>query len=108
MKIGKEAACVFQDGKTVIQCQICHMNFLSPSTLNAHYDTAHRQRQGTFKCDECGKKLCSKLTLRQHLASAHGVGDAPKIECQVCDKRFASKQCLRRHMTKLHAMNESV
>ena len=32
------------------------MNFLTPSTLSAHYDTVHRQRQGTFECDVCSKK----------------------------------------------------
>ena len=102
------SVCVFQNGKTVIQCQICHMNFLTPSTLSAHYETVHRQRQGTFECDVCGKKLCSKSYLRQHLAAAHGVGDAPKFECEVCDRRFSSKQYLRHHITKVHPVNESV
>ena len=81
------------------------MMFSDQSAINAHYGSAHSQREraeSRFECEVCGKKVINKTYLKQHLATIHGIGDAKTFQCDICSKVFKYKNVLVRHVAKIH------
>ena len=81
------------------------MMFTDQSAINAHYDTAHAAGENPnakFSCDVCGKKVTTKQSLRQHMATMHGMGDVKTYQCDVCSRVFNDKSNLRAHVRKVH------
>ena len=101
---------VFQTETVGMRCQICYVLFRDQSAINAHYDTAHsgattqraRPGEGAHACDVCDKRYVTKQSLRQHMTSAHGLGEAQKFTCGVCSRDFSQKSTLNRHIKLVH------
>ena len=97
-------------------CQICESYHDSIEELNAHYEKDHPQKhqhksniktkyKRKFECDQCNKRLQTKVLLNYHKKWVHYVTTEPPLgefNCDICDKRYRSRQMLKRHMKNVH------
>ena len=69
--------------------------------LSRHIKLVH-QKERAFLCQEidCGRKFSQKRVLRDHMCSAHGVGEP--FKCSICSKVFGSMGILSRHIKIVH------
>ena len=78
------------------KCISCEKTFTSPISLKAHYDRHHKvSERKDFICHICGKNLCHRMALNDHLKVHAGVKE---FECDICGLRFVHKNMLRVHM----------
>lgn len=84
-------------------CHICHKNFQSERSLNAHKNV-HK-----FMCDNCGQYFRRKEDLITHLQN-HSENnssqqcDKKQFKCDACHKVFATRSGLNKH-SKIHSGN---
>ncbi|XP_053623252.1 zinc finger protein 2-like isoform X3 [Plodia interpunctella] len=57
-----------------------------------------------YKCDECGKQLKSKNSIRDHIKKQHL--KTPNLKCYVCDEKFVDKKQRIWHLLKCHKMEQ--
>ena len=72
-------------------CHECGKNFASSNTLLTHYKGAHLE---AFKCNQCGKILCTKVQLDSHINSHQ---DIKPHKCDKCGKSFQNRKSLSSH-----------
>ncbi|XP_046404631.1 uncharacterized protein LOC124169960 [Ischnura elegans] len=83
----------------VSQCDFCHKVFPTMGSLVDHCRDVH-DGAGCFECEECGKRLKSRLSLRRHIESHQGRKEAI---CSKCGKTFCRWDYLIRHCQMVHA-----
>ncbi|XP_071449365.1 uncharacterized protein [Hetaerina americana] len=83
----------------VSQCDFCHKVFPTIGSLVDHCRDVH-DGAGCFECEECGKRLKSRLSLRRHMESHQGRKEAI---CSKCGKTFCRWDYLIRHCQMVHA-----
>lgn len=72
-------------------CRQCDKNFVNEVALQQHQSAGQ-----SFRCDDCGKTLCSKRKLLSHqLSSGH-------CYCKICKLVFAAAESLEQHSATLH------
>ena len=79
--------------ETVLDCELCHKVFSSPSALSKH---ARREHIGfrPFCCQICDKRYILRTDLIRHHSSHTG---ARPFKCSYCPKLFAHKKYLVPH-----------
>ncbi|XP_066943858.1 zinc finger protein 586-like [Macrobrachium rosenbergii] len=78
------------------KCDICGFHTATKSNLNKH----KQQHTDDYICSICDKKLCSKFSLKEHMAIHNNKRD---FQCEYCEKRF-----LRQRDKKIHEKNHLV
>jgi len=82
-------------------CQKCPAVFQKHRSLVVHRQRMHNPKL-TAKCNECGKHLSSKGSMKKHLLS-HKPEHLWPYECPICHKKFQARADIPKHlMTKLH------
>ncbi|XP_040152768.1 transcription factor grauzone-like [Anopheles arabiensis] len=74
------------DGAGPIQCDECQHVSPNRRALTNHKLRTHGRKQ-TFECEHCGKKLNTKLTLKEHMATHTNI---PLYSCEFCGITFNS------------------
>uniref|UniRef100_A0A182JY45 Transcription factor grauzone n=1 Tax=Anopheles christyi TaxID=43041 RepID=A0A182JY45_9DIPT len=74
------------DGAGPMQCDECQHVSPNRRALANHKLRAHGRKQ-SFECEHCGKKLNTKLTLKEHMASHTNI---PLYSCEFCGITFNS------------------
>lgn len=75
-----------------VQCPHCPKRFKTAHRLRRHEDT----HQGTeYICPECGLKLNTKRTLKNHMV-VHS--DVKQFKCQYCGNEFKRAKTLKDHL----------
>jgi hypothetical protein len=74
-----------------------HPLFENSTTRIAIIKVVHESRLD-FGCDQCGKKLVSKIRLLAHVRQAH----SSHIICDICNKKIANPDQLKRHKVFTH------
>ena len=91
------------------QCEVCN-NSMSKSSLSRHMKTVHGGRGKKWECSDCGKRLQSKLRLKQHKRK-HFVADAQvegSFSCTICKYNTSNKYYLTNHFRMNHREEEGV
>merc|ERR1712008_364013 len=92
------------------QCNHCNSKLRKNYDLIQHYERNHTdiENRPKFVCDECGKELLTKTTLKRHKTKVHEkqgnskkTGDIEfesrlKFICEECGKELLSKASLKR------------
>uniref|UniRef100_A0A182JRJ5 C2H2-type domain-containing protein n=1 Tax=Anopheles christyi TaxID=43041 RepID=A0A182JRJ5_9DIPT len=86
------------DERGQFPCDQCEHVSVNRRSLVFHKNRIHKQRQ-LFDCKHCGKKLLSKLGLREHLATHSNV---PLYSCDFCDVTFNSSANKYKHYKSKH------
>ena len=92
-----------------VQCEVCN-NSMSKSSLSRHMKTVHGGRGGKWECSDCGKRLQSKLRLKQHMRK-HFVTDGQvegSFSCTICKYNTSNKYYLTNHFRMNHREEEGV
>ena len=98
------------------QCNHCDSKQRKNYDLIQHYERNHIdiENRPKFVCDECGKELLTKTTLKRHKTKVHEkqgnskkTGDIEvetrlKFICEECGKELLSKASLKRHIEFKH------
>ncbi|XP_072941326.1 uncharacterized protein [Epargyreus clarus] len=86
-------------GERPYKCDVCPQRCVSSSNLRAH----RRRHLGIkqFECAICSKKFGYKISLAEHIASAHA--PAQKHQCTLCGAIYSRKKGLQRHSARKHA-----
>lgn len=79
-------------------CDVCGKRFLGKNDLRKHSRTHSNERP--YECGECGRAFRQAGSLKNHIASQHGLGvqGAELFVCDYCQKAFPIKERLRLHM----------
>lgn len=77
---------------------ISGMSFGNKTYLNNH-EKSDCGRAPIYKCDECGKTLAAKHSLKKHMMIHTGERNFP---CSFCDMRLTDKISLRTHVRYRH------
>ena len=64
----------------------------------------HSDINDCVKCDSCGKKYSSEVTLKKHLKYAHK--DRKQESCSRCSATFKQKKNLRAHLLNIHNIDQ--
>ncbi|KAL7742522.1 hypothetical protein ACLKA6_013978 [Drosophila palustris] len=54
-----------------------------------------------FSCQLCGKLLCSKASLKRHIADKHAVRQE-EYRCAICERVYCSRNSLMTHIYTYH------
>ena len=112
--------------KETFTCKIskCTKTFITKRKMMYHANSNHGE-EGPFVCDHCGKKLRSKVSLRQHEKKVHNPKPCPicykvvknlrchiltnhtddsilKLKCENCGKGFRDRAILKSHKMNVH------
>lgn len=77
-------------------CPHCKKGYKTASTLAQHLDTHDKT---TYECNECGAKLNTRRTLRQHQLKHSEVA---KHTCQFCQAQFKRTKTYKEHLICIH------
>ncbi|CRL00467.1 CLUMA_CG013729, isoform A [Clunio marinus] len=77
-------------------CVICKKSFKTVSVLTNHLDTHNETGYG---CSDCGLRLNSKRTLRQHMLKH---SDINKFSCEICNAKFKRVKGYKDHLISMH------
>lgn len=77
-------------------CPICKKTYKTASILVQHLDT-HGETE--YHCTECGLRLNSKRTLRQHMLKH---SDVVRHTCTICSAQFKRTKAYKEHLISLH------
>nr|XP_019933198.2 transcription factor grauzone-like [Aedes albopictus] len=76
------------------KCSICAKSFAKDYQLKCHM-----VRHVSVECQECGKTMSNRLSLRDHMINLHGgVGQPRLCVCDTCGKEFRSKPAFEKHV----------
>ena len=112
--------------KETFTCKIskCTKTFIKKANMMYHANSSHDD-EGPFVCDHCGKKVTSKVALKQHEKKVHNPEPCPiclkvvknlrghiltnhtdnsilNSKCEDCGKRFRNKAVLKSHKMNVH------
>lgn len=87
----KEHLKIHSDQKLHV-CPICKKEYKTASTLSNHLDT---HSATVYECFQCGLKLNSKRTLRQH-QKVHS--DVTEHVCKICGAEFKRAKAFKEHL----------
>lgn len=73
-------------------CPICNKEYKTASTLSNHLDT---HSNTVYTCTQCGMKLNSKRTLKQH-QKVHS--DIMEHVCKICGAEFKRTKAYKEHL----------
>jgi hypothetical protein len=76
------------------QCKICLKKFNGRSSLKIH---VYSHFEPKFECDHCGKKVLSKITLKNHIIRKHFT-DEIFYKCEHCPKKFVNLLTWKDHV----------
>ncbi|XP_013184279.2 gastrula zinc finger protein XlCGF46.1 [Amyelois transitella] len=85
-------------GERPYSCDICPQRCISSSNLQAHL-----RRHGGLKryqCNICNKKFGYKISLEEHVASAHERSQS--FACEHCSATYTRRRGLKRHLAAKH------
>ncbi len=57
-----------------------------------------------YRCNSCPKSFTLPYSLKRHVASVHGGGDARQFQCDICSKTFSLRDALKRHRERVHKL----
>ncbi|XP_044767016.1 zinc finger protein OZF-like isoform X12 [Coccinella septempunctata] len=77
------------------KCKLCDKSFLQEKSLKHHHLRIHSNGGQKYICDNCGKRLSSMTSLRDHQLIHKGL---KPLQCPECDKSFALKTTLNLHL----------
>ncbi|GMT20930.1 hypothetical protein PFISCL1PPCAC_12227, partial [Pristionchus fissidentatus] len=80
-------------------CNLCERTFKVSQNLDHHMRTKHAAEieKKNFVCDECGARLISSDSLRDHKRTHGKVHNAKTFECDICNEKFSFRDELRTH-----------
>merc|ERR1719192_3033115 len=81
--------------KKTYKCELCGKSLCSLAYLKTHHETVHEGLR-KFNCELCSKDFAHKEGYLSHLRSIH---EGQKLQCECCEKNFAQRVQLRRHIT---------
>lgn len=91
-------------------CHICNKWF---KNLQSHISDIHDEQILSVKCNDCGKALKNRKTLKRHIMKYHIDSmksverkDA-KYQCETCGKDFSDKESYNAHEGSLHKSEHS-
>uniref|UniRef100_A0A1B0C805 C2H2-type domain-containing protein n=1 Tax=Lutzomyia longipalpis TaxID=7200 RepID=A0A1B0C805_LUTLO len=76
-------------------CYVCWKTFKTLLGLREHMV----KHETIFKCEECGKKYCTKSVYEKHMKSH---SDVLEFQCLKCPKKYKDRSNLRNHMKCAH------
>ncbi|XP_059488301.1 zinc finger protein 271-like [Neocloeon triangulifer] len=80
----------------VLMCSVCFKRFETKEERRKHVQETHSKEKVSFECPECGKKLCSKFSVKLHVDNIHRKL-RPHL-CQVCGSSFITAGHLKLHV----------
>lgn len=89
-----------ENHKFACEFESCGLTYKDKYGLLKHNKLAHPNEK--MNCIECDKSFESKLSLDEHVASAHDKPLEKKFACESCDKKFYSRTDLRFHAKSHH------
>ncbi|KAJ2937809.1 hypothetical protein O0L34_g18591 [Tuta absoluta] len=75
-----------------LQCKVCSKVLASAHSLKYHME---RHTGGSYICEHCGRKFCTKAELQYHLASTHEIGN--QFTCKQCGFKAPKRYELMEH-----------
>uniref|UniRef100_A0A182MM09 C2H2-type domain-containing protein n=1 Tax=Anopheles culicifacies TaxID=139723 RepID=A0A182MM09_9DIPT len=90
---------IIHDQSGLHPCDECTHQSITRRALVHHKNRIHKQKQ-IFECDHCGKKLNSKFSLREHVATHSNV---PLYSCDFCEITFNSSANKYKHYKNKHS-----
>lgn len=84
------------------KCDVCGKKFISQISLGQHLRRVHIDK---FVCDICAKTYKEKRSLLHHHKTTHSAVFVPKVQCNVCKRLLMSARYLKVHMENLHSDN---
>ena len=88
-----------RSGDTKINCEQCPKHFFTAKKLKLHVDKVHLKLEEQT-CEECGKILSGKNSIKRHKLSAHNDGKKD-YQCEDCGRCFVADRSLTEHK-KIH------
>jgi uncharacterized Zn-finger protein len=87
----------------VKECSDCHKNFDNWSQLVVHRKEEHKiNRNNEFECDLCGKVLCRKPNIREHMKIHLATEQVHSCPYENCSKFYSAKRNLNAHIRSKH------
>lgn len=80
-------------------CDECGKVLFNRFTLKSHKELVH-QKIRRFSCELCGKLYESKFRLKVHIDSFHK--GLREMECNICNLKFATKLAVKGHIKRQH------
>lgn len=65
------------------------------------FDVAGASPKKVFTCQLCGKVLCSKASLKRHIADKHAERQE-EYRCVICERVYCSRNSLMTHIYTYH------
>ncbi|OAD60966.1 Broad-complex core protein isoform 6 [Eufriesea mexicana] len=84
-----------QSAKKLFTCQLCGKVLCSKASLKRHVADKHAERQEEYRCVICERVYCSRNSLMTH------------IECPYCRRNFSCYYSLKRHFQDKHEQSDT-